>query len=206
MRKTRKIVRIPDLLKAKQRDPDEAIALLRKHLKTGTAGSYHTVGMYFTEILDRNEKNAQIIAQIKDMQWRIVNYCILLYVAIVGAVQLTKGIFTNLLNFIVATAVASISTMLIYYVARRMIDKTVEDLAFYREHSKINEEMLSITTGLQLLANEVVSSRHPELRNKHNFSYSADQNSKVFTHWLERIMVGAGIVAVAVSQILIWVK
>jgi uncharacterized protein with PQ loop repeat len=206
MAKTRKRVKIPDLLKFKQREPDEALALLRKHLKTAAGGSYHTVGTYFTEILDRNDKNAQVIGQIKDLQWRIVNYCVLLYVAIVGAVQLTKGTFTNLPNCIVAAVVSFVSMVLIYYVARRMMDKTVEDLAFYREHSRVNEEMLSITSGLQLLANEVVSSRRPDLRNKHEFSYSADQNSKVFTNWLGRIMVGAGIVALAVSQVLIWAK
>jgi len=204
MAKRRRVVSIADLLKGRQREPDEALTLLRKHLKAAAGGRYHTTGNYFAEILDRNEKNAQIIAEIKDVQWRITNYCILLYVAVAGAVQLTKGMSRDWLYYLVSALIAVVSIGLVYYVARRMMDKTVGDLAFYREHSRVNEEMLNMTTGLQQLANELVSRRRPDMRNKHDFSYSADQNSTVFTEWLRRIMIGAGIVALAVTQVLIW--
>jgi hypothetical protein len=204
MAKTGKKISIPELVEAKKSTPEQAIAFLRKHLKTGTTDTYQTKDNYFNEILDRNEKNAKLISETKATQWKIINYSILMYIAVNGAVQLTRALAGDLEYRIILSAVTALLLVLIYFVARRMMDKTEEDLSFYREHSKINEDMLNMTTGLQRLANEVVSARRPDLAEKHGFAFCAMQNQKIFTTWLYRVLAGSGVMALAVAELLIW--
>lgn len=206
MTRTRKRVTIPELLESSNQSPEQALAALRRHLKSGAGDAFQTKGNFLSEILDRNEKNAEIIAQTKATQWKIRNYAILLYVAVVGAIRLTNALNNTWAYEVALSAVTAVLIVLIYVVARRMMDKTEEDLAFYRAHSRVNEDMLNATTGTQKLANAVVSARNPEFAEKHDFSESAKSNRKVFSIWLYRILLGAGVIAMAVAEAMIWLK
>ena len=178
---------------------------LRKYLRNEQKDKYKTKVNFFTELIDRNSKNGTIISEIKETQWRITNYSVLLNVAAVGAIQLSKDLNTSLTYKIVLTIIIAIINVLIYFVSFRMMEKTEEDLDFYRQHSRVNEDMLNITTGLQNLANRIVSSRRPDLAPKHDFDESALQNRKIFSKWLFRIILGAGIVSFVISAALLWV-
>ncbi len=206
MARTKRRVTIQELLESNDKSPEQALAALRRHLKSGTGDAFQTKGNFLSEILDRNEKNAQIIAEAKATQWKIMNYSILLYVAVVGAVRLTNALNNTWLYEGILSVVAALLIALIYLVARRMMDKTEQDLAFYRAHSRVNEDMLNITTGTQKLANDVVSARNPVFAEKHDFSESAESNRRVFTIWLYRILLGAGVIAVAVAEAMIWIR
>jgi hypothetical protein len=68
----------------------------------------------------------------------------------------------------------------------------------------LNEEMLGVTLGMQRLVNDVVSSRRPELKIKHDFSANAYHNDKDFTAWLYGVLLGVLILSMAVSAAVIW--
>jgi len=199
-----KTVTVPDMIEASTDTPAAALAILRKHLKSGIGERYESRTNYLKVILDGNSKNVEIIAQAKETQWRVLNYAILLLIAVTGAVQLIRALLPGDIYKAVVGASAAVCIALIYYAARKMIAKISDDLAFYREHRRINEEMLNITVGIQTLANKVVSSRREALTSKHDFSFSAEENRLIFTKWVNHITTGSAVVALIVYELLVW--
>ena len=197
-------VTVPEIIASAADSPAAALAALRKHLKSGIGERYESRTNYLKVILDRTTKNAELIAQAKDSQWRVVNNAILLFIAVTGAVQLTRTLAPGIVYKAVIGAAAAISIALIYYVARKMMGKIGDDVAFYREHGKLNEEMLNMTVGIQTLANKVVITRNEALSSKHDFFFGAEENRLTFTSWMNRITMGSAIAALAVCELLIW--
>jgi hypothetical protein len=206
MAKSRRRVYISELVKADHSEFDEAFTKLRRHLKSGTGSPYQSKPNYLTAIFDLNNNNTKMISEIKFIQWRIINYSILLFIAVIGALQITNALFSTIVFKFIITSCIAISLSLIYFVAIRMMNKTNEDLDFYREHSKLNEEMLDVTLGLPNLINNVVSSRRPEFKAKHDFEISAFDNRMTFTIWLYRILAGSFILSFLVSVSIIWLN
>jgi hypothetical protein len=181
------------------------LAALRKHLKSGIGERYESRTNYLTVILDRNTKNVQIIARAKDTQWKVVICALLLFIAIAAAVQLTHRLMAGLVYETIVGAGAAIGVALIWYVARNMMVTIEHDLAFYREHGRLNDEMLNMTVGIQALASKVVSTRREALSSRHDFSSGAEDNRLTFTPWLNGIIGGAAIAALLVCQLIIWI-
>ena len=202
--RARRKTSIPELVAEKKDTAEAAFSELSKHLKSAIGDPYNTRQNYLAVLLDRNTKNVELIAQVKVTQWRVVNYAVLMVVAVTGAVQLVRDLIHADWYRIAVAAVAALSIILIYLVARLMMDKIESDLAFYREHSRLNEEMLNLTIGIQRLANHVVSLRKKALGVRHDFERSAEENRGVFTRWLYAIVAGSSVIALLVSQLLIW--
>jgi hypothetical protein len=149
--------------------------------------------------------NARIISEAKQTQWRVANYTILLIAAAVGATRMLPIDKMPLWSKHLASLSVFAILGLILLVSVGMLRKTMEDLSFYRAHSKLNEELLNLATGLQCHSNAVVSARHPDMAAKHDFSISAKQNQSVFERWIQGVVIGASITAMIVTQVLIWV-
>jgi hypothetical protein len=185
---------------------EQALASMRKYLKSSPGEAYQTKGNILAQIMDRNSKNVTLIAETKLTQWRIVNYSILLFAAIAGSIRLITPL-SLLVGYKICLSIgAAVIMTLAFYVARKMMDKVNEDFDLYRQHSKLNEEMLCLTVGMPAVAIAVVSARRPDLAPKHDFSQSAQQNRAVFSDWLDRIIAGSGIVALVVAQLIVWLN
>lgn len=203
MAKSKKVT-VPEIIEATTDSPAAALAALRKHLKSGIGERYESRTNYLKVILDRNTKNVQIIAQARDTQWRVMIHAILLFIASTGAVQLTRLLMPGIIYKAIVGAAAAIGIALIYYAARRMMGRIRDDIALYREHGKLNEEMLNMTVGIQTLANKVVSSRKDVLSSRHDFTFSTEENQLTFARWMNRVMAGSAIAALLVSELLVW--
>jgi hypothetical protein len=195
---------IPQMVADGKHTAESAFVELGRHLKSAVGDPYNNRQNYLTVIMDRNTKTVDLIAQIKVTQWRVVNYAVLLVIAVTGAVQLVRMLIHTDWYKIALSAFSIVTIALVYIVAKTMMDKIESDLAFCREHTKLNEEMMNLTTGIQLLANRVVSLRKKDLAPKHNFEVSALENRNAFTIWLYAIILGSSVVACLVSQLLIW--
>ena len=204
MAKSKKVT-VPDMIEAHSDTPAAALELLRKHLKSGIGERYESRTNYLRIIMDRNTKNVELIAQVKDTQWKVAYYAILLFAAVTGAVQLIRALLPGDIWWrAIAGAAVAVSIAMVYYAARKMMAKISDDLVFFREHSKLNEEMLNITVGIHALANKVVSSRREALQSKHDFSFSAEENKLIFSDWINGITAGSAIVALIVCELLVW--
>jgi hypothetical protein len=197
--KSRKITSIPELVEDEKKGPEQAIAALRKHLKSGTGIPYPVKSNYLTEIFARRDANVKRISEAKRTQWRIASFSLLLIVAVTGAVLITRHLAQALAYTVAFSAVAALAIALICWVARKMLDITEADLRFYREHGKLNEEMLNTTLGIDKLAAAVVSARQPEFEDRRSFG-----NGAALAGWLYGSIVGAAVIAFAVSELLIW--
>ncbi|MGO9308057.1 MAG: hypothetical protein ACLQDL_03425 [Spirochaetia bacterium] len=204
MAKSKKVT-VPDMIEAHSETPAAALELLRKHLKSGIGERYESRTNYLAVIMDRNTKNVALIAQLKDTQWRVAYYAILLFAAVTGAVQLVRALVPEDIWWrAIAGAAAAVSLFLVFYASKKMMDKIVDDLALLREHSKLNEEMLNITVGIHILANKVVSSRREALQGRHDFSLSAEENRLIFANGIHAVMTGSFVFALIVCQLLVW--
>ncbi len=203
MAKSKKVT-VPDMIEAHNDTPAAALELLRKHLKSGIGERYESRTNYLKVIMDRNTKNVEIIAQVKETQWRVAYYAILLFAAVTGAVQLIRASLQEDIWRVIAGAAAALGIALVYYAARKMMARIGNDLAFFREHGKLNEEMLNVTVGIHALANKVVSSRREALQSRHDFSFSFEESRLIFADWINGITAGSAVAALIVCEILVW--
>jgi hypothetical protein len=155
-------------------------------------------------ILDIHTKNADLIAQAKDTQWRVQSFAILLFVVVTGAVQLTRALWSGNIYRTVLGAGAAVCVGVIYYAARKIMGRVNDELIFYREYSKINEEMLNITVGIHALANKAVSSRREALSGIRDFAVTPEENRAEFTLWMYRLLAGSAFLAFLVCELLVW--
>jgi hypothetical protein len=201
-----KKVTVPDMIEAHSETPAAALELLRKHLKSGIGERYESRTNYLKVVMDRSTKNVELVAQVKETQWRVAYYAILLFAAVTGAVQLMRPLLPGDIWWrAIAGAVAAASLVLVLYAARKMMAKIWDDLVFLREHGKLNEEMLNITVGIHALANKVVSSRREALQSKHDFSFSSEESRLIFTTWINGVTTGSFILALIVCELLVWI-
>jgi hypothetical protein len=202
----RRRVSVPELIAQEDDSPAAAFAALSKHLKSGVGEPYNSRKNHLKVLMDRNTKNVELIAQAKVVQWRLVGYAIVLFIAMTLAVQLVRNLLNDDWYRIAIAAGCFASIAFAYVVAKMMMDKVEVDLALYREHSKLNEEMLNLTIGIPKLASRVVSLRGQALSSKHDFDYSAQENRRSFTLWLYALVAGSATIALAVCQLLIWAR
>ncbi len=205
MAKSKRKVYIKELVEADHSEVDKEFINLRKHLKSGTGSPFQTKPNFLTAIYDRSNKNMAMISEARSVRWRIFVYATLLFMAVVAAVKLTAGLSTAMTYKVVISAVAGLSLILMYFAAFRLLDRMGENLDFLNEHARLNEEMLGVTLGMQKLANDVVSSRRPGLRIRHDFSAGVHQEEKSFAAWLYGILAGMLALSMAVSAAVIWV-
>jgi hypothetical protein len=165
---------------------------------------YRTAPLLHAELLHRDRENALIIARIKEVQWRIMYYSLLLYAAVASLPTLGglnacptgwKALFTTI-EVVLLAAIA--------YVTVAMIRKTEDDLSLYREYSRINDTLLSVMTGIQSAAAEVIERGHPEKRGSSDYEKSSWRNRAVFTRWFYTIAVLGGLIACAVGVFRLW--
>jgi glucan phosphoethanolaminetransferase (alkaline phosphatase superfamily) len=199
-------VSVPELIAQESDSPAAAFAALSKHLKSGVGEPYSTRKNYLKVLMDLNTKNVELIAQAKAVQWRLVSYAVVLVIAVTAAVQLARNLLNDDWYRIAISAGCLVAIAFVYVVARTMLEKVETDLALYREHSKLNEEMLNLTIGIHKLANRVISLRGQALSSKHDFDYSVQESRRTFTLWLHAIVTGSTIIALAVCQLLIWAR
>jgi hypothetical protein len=197
-------VTVPEIIESAADSPAAALAALRKHLKSGVGERYESRTSYLRVILDRNTKNFEIIAHARDSQWRVINGVILLLAAVTAAVQLTHQLWPGIVFKAVVGAASAAGILLIYSAGRKMMGSINSDIAFYREHGKLNEEMLNMTVGIHALANKVVAARNEALSSRHDVFFTAEENRLTFTSWMNRIMTGTAIAALAVCEMLVW--
>jgi hypothetical protein len=190
-------VTVPEIIESAADSPAAALAALRKHLKSGIGERYESRTNYLGVILDRVTKNVEIIARARDSQWRVIHGAILLLVAVTAAVQLMHALVPGIMYRAVVGAAAAVGIALIYATGRNMMEKINGDIAFYREHGKLNEEMLNMTVGIPTLANKVITSRNEALSSRHDTSFSAEESRLTFTRWMNRTMAGAAVAALA---------
>ncbi len=205
MAKSKKVT-VPDMIEAHGDTPAAALEVLRKHLKSGIGERYESRTNYLKVIMDRNTKNVELVAQVKETQWRVAYYAILLFIAVTGAVQLIRALLpADIWWRAIAGAAAALSLALVFYAGQKMMAKIGGDLALLREHGKLNEEMLNITVGIHLLASRVVSSRREALQSRHDFSLGAEEDRLIFTNWIQGITTGSFLFALIVCELLIWI-
>jgi hypothetical protein len=200
--KVRKIKTIPDLVEDEKKGPEQAMAALRKHLKTGVGAPYNDRGNFVADVLARCAANAKSIAQAKALQWRIACGAILLSAAVAAAVQLSRHLMDMLAYRTALTAVAVIAIVLVCWAAKKMLDRTTGDLSYYREQAKVNEEMMNVTLGIGKLASAVVAARRPDMEDRR--PYGEEEDIRSVTGLLYAMVVGAGVLAAGLSALLAW--
>jgi hypothetical protein len=206
MAKSRKMTTIPELVEDEKQGPEHAIAAVRKHLKSGTGDPYTARNNLLAGILDRNRRNEKLVAEAKRTQWRIANLSLLLSVAVTGGVLVSRHLLPAIWYTAALSAAAAVAFVLICWMARRMLDRTVEDLRYYREHARLNEEMLTMTVGIEKLATAVISARQPDFEGRRFFLNAAGRDKAGFAGWLYGMIVGTAVTAFAVSQVLAWLR
>ena len=92
----------------------------------------------------------------------------------------------------------------VIYVTVSMIAKTEDDLALYREHSRINDTLLTAMTGIQWTAAQVIERGHPGMRGSSDYERSSRKNRAIFTRRFYTIAVMGGIFACAVALVKLW--
>jgi hypothetical protein len=202
MAKSRKITTITELVEDEKKGPEQAMAALRKHLKTGTGAPYNQRGNYVAEMLARSAANAASVAQVKATQWRVACGAILLSAAVAAAVQLSRHLLDSLVYRAVLTGVAALAIALVCWAAKKMMDRTAGDLGYYREHAKLNEEMLNLTLGIGKLAAGVVAARRPEMEDRR--PYGGEEDNRSVTRLLYGLVIGAAVLAAGLSALLAW--
>ena len=199
MAKSRKIVSIPELVEDEKKGPEQALAALRKQLKSATGAPYQLKSSYLTDIFERRDANVKRMSEAKRTQWRIANCSILLAAAVTGAVLVTRHLSSTIAYTASIAAAAAVSMALICWAARKMLDATEEDLRFYGEHARLNEDMLNATLGIDKLAAAVVAARQPAFEDRRS-----SWNGAALAGWLYGMVVAAAVIAFAASELLIW--
>jgi hypothetical protein len=200
--KVRKMKSIPDLVEDEKKGPEQAMAALRKHLKTGVGTPYNDRSNFVADVLARCAANAKSIAHARALQWRIACSAILLSAAVAAAVQLSRHLMDLLAYRAALTGVAAVAIALVCWVAKKLMDRTAGDLSYYREQAKVNEEMMNVTLGIGKLASAVVAARRPDMEDRR--PYGEEEDIRSVTGLLYALVVGAGVLAAALSALLAW--
>jgi hypothetical protein len=100
------------------------------------------------------------------------------------------------------TGVAAVAIALVCWVAKKLMDRTAGDLSYYREQAKVNEEMMNVTLGIGKLASAVVAARRPDMEDRR--PYGEEEDIRSVTGLLYALVVGAGVLAAALSALLAW--
>jgi hypothetical protein len=204
MARNRKVT-LPEIMEAATDSPAAALGILRKHLKSAIGERYESRTNYLNAILDRNTKNLEQIARAEDTQWKTANRALILYIAIVAAVQLTRTLMTGYVSKAVLGTAAAIGILLVFLAALRMLRTVQSDLALYQETGRLNEEMLNMTVGINALASRVISSRREALSGKHELMHRAGESRSIVVRWTQRMTAGCAVAACAVCELLIWI-
>jgi hypothetical protein len=197
----RKKITIQDLIHGN--DPTE----LRTRLGTLIESSRRnpeTKRILHSEISDKIHEIARVVSEVKNVQWRITNYAVLLSAATIGLAKVFD--YTKmgwcLRLFLSAVALSVVATII--GIALGMLAKTEKDLGYYRAHSKLAEECLNRLTSLLTLSNEIVVSEESSFLRKPDFTYSARENRVIFSVWFFVIVCLSGAFSGLVDIYLIW--
>ena len=109
----------------------------------------------FLEIINKKESLNKIVSEIKNIQWRIANYSILLFGVLFGIAKIL-----NIKTFqfaVVEYLVLGVLSVLIWFFAMNMLLKTTMDLRYYRKHMELNEIIEDELTGLVFRSNDLVN-------------------------------------------------
>ena len=155
------------------------------------------------ELSDKMSALAEIVSEVKQVQWRITNYSLLLFAATVGVAKLLGPSVSRTPWQIVVSAVFSFPILLVAVVALGMLAKTERDLGYYREHSKLAEELIDDLTGILEVSNQIVVAEHPEFAQRPDYAHSAQENRKVFTRWFRVTIIVAAAAAIVAGLCLI---
>jgi hypothetical protein len=116
-------VSVPELIAQESDSPAAAFAALSKHLKSGVGEPYSTRKNYLKVLMDLNTKNVQLIAQAKEVQWRLVGYAVVLVIAVAAAVQLARSLLNDDWYRIGISAGCLAAITFVYIAVRTMMDK-----------------------------------------------------------------------------------
>jgi hypothetical protein len=198
--KSRKTTTIPDLIEEDKMGPEQAMAALRKHLKSGTGAPYTDRRNYVTDVLARTAANAQALSQAKTAQWRITACALPLLAAVAAAVQLSRHLVDSLAYRAALAAVALAALALCCWVAKKLMNRTLADMSYCRENGKLNEEMLNLATGIGRLAAAVVAARRPELEDRR--PWGEEEDNRAVARLQYALVVGAAVIAAGLSALL----
>jgi hypothetical protein len=157
-----------------------------------------------SEISDKIHEIARVISEVKNVQWRITNYAVLLSAATIGLAKLFDYTEMEWCLRLLLSAVAISIVASIIGIALRMLAKSEKDLGYYRAHSKLAEECLDRLTSLLTLSNEIVVSEDSSFLRKPDFTYSARENRVIFSVWFFVVVCLVGVFSALADVYLIW--
>ena len=157
-----------------------------------------------SEISDKVYAIAQVVSEVKNVQWRITNYAVLLSAATIGLAKVFDYTKMDWCVRLILSAVAFSVVATIIGIALRMLAKAEKDLGYYRAHSKLAEECLNRLTSLLTLSNEIVISEDSSFLRKPDFTYSARENRAIFSVWFFVIVGLSGAFSALADIYLIW--
>lgn len=173
-------------------------------LKNTDRSGYHTPDIVHRELLFRSDSLATIISEIKNVQWKVTNYSVVLSAALVGVCRLLELDFTNKCLLVIPTLIFGALIGLLLWYSLRMIGKTQVDLLYYRAHMKLNEFLLGKSTAIAHFANEYIKVENEALRDRPDFAKSARANYIYFTNPFYVVISISGIIASGVIGYLLW--
>jgi hypothetical protein len=179
---------------------------LKKHIQKTTSSGYSTAAIMHSELLQRSRDFTEIIASIKAVQWRIVNYAVLLFAATVGIPTVINLQIVPQTMKTLVTIILAVLDLGILWVAIRMIAKTEADLSFYREHGRNNDILLSATTGIQHIAGMIIEKTNEKYQGTADYKASARKNWMTFTRWFYITIIVSGILSAILSIGRIWIN
>jgi hypothetical protein len=138
-------------------------------------------GIKHNELLNRKDGLFQIISEIKSVQWKIVNFTVLIFIAIIGLCQLIVLRQNNLIAKSIICFGLCILTYIIYLFSIEMLFKTENDLKLYRGLTELNENLMSEITGIIDNSNEYIKLKLQDTNDRFDFEFSRKENTKYFT-------------------------
>jgi hypothetical protein len=185
---------------------DELMERLKRHIQKPGNSGYVIPSILHAELLQRSRDFTEIISSIKNVQWRIVNYAVLLDAALAGIPSIIGvGAAPDTIKISV-TIVLGFLNAFVLWVAARMMIKTEADLAFYRAHGRNNDILLDATTGIQHAAAVIIERTKKEFRGTSDYEIASRRNRQTFTVWFYVTLGASAAVSAAIMAGLTWVR
>jgi len=199
-KKKPKIPLIPENDASKEDHKEALLSIIR----TANHSKYLTPDIVHGELLFRSDSLARIISEIKSVQWKVTNYSVVLGAALIGICKLIDFTFRDRCLLTLPSLVFAVLIGSVQWFSLRMIRKTEADLLYYRSHMKLNESLLSKTSGIVYHANEYVKLDNEALKDRPDFTKSARENYIYFTNPFYIVIIISGIITASVIGYLLW--
>jgi hypothetical protein len=179
---------------------------VEKIIENSKKSDFYKAEIIHRELLNRGDGLAKIISEIKAVQWKIVNYAVLLFAAIIGIFKIIKLSYNDNCTLVIQITIYLLLICAVIWFSIRMFNKTEKDFEYYREHSRLNEQLLRETTGILYHAIEYIRMKNKNLRDRPDFKKSAIENRDIYSKSFYIIIIVSGILSILLVYYLIFIE